>query len=238
MNGELNILDDLDALVFRTADWFVAALADSTGPFRINLSGGPTPEAFYRHLASDARIDERAWERTNWYWGDERFVPHDHPESNFRMVHEALLSKVPVPAANIMPMPVDGTPEDAANRYEHALQRTYGSQMLDPQRPFFDLSIYGLGPDGHTASLLVDQPVLTERTRWVTPVPRGRPEIRITLTYPMLESSRRAAFLVSGPETAPVLREIRAGTSRAPAASLCPVGELLWFVDHAAATGP
>jgi 6-phosphogluconolactonase len=162
----------------------------------------------------------------SWYWGDERFVPYDHPESNFRMTREAMLAKAPVPRENIHPIPTDGTPEDAARRYERTLQQTYGAATLDPRRPLFDVTLLGLGPDGHTASLLPGEPALDERKRWVAAVAHGRPEVRITMTYPVLESSRRVAFLVAGEEKASIFNAIRKGGSQLPAARIRPVGEL------------
>jgi 6-phosphogluconolactonase len=151
------------------------------------------------------------------------------------MTREAMLAKAPVPPENIHPVPTDGTPEDAARRYERTLQEAYGATTLDPQRPLFDITLLGLGPDGHTASLLPGEPVLNERKRWVAAVSHGRPEVRITMTYPAIESSRRVAFLVAGDEKAAVFSAIRAGNSQVPAARVQPVGELLWFVDQAAA---
>jgi 6-phosphogluconolactonase len=115
------------------------------------------------------------------------------------------------------------------------LQDAYGAATLDPQRPLFDITLLGLGPDGHTASLLPGEPVLDECERWVAAVSHGRPEVRITLTYPAIESSRRVAFLVAGEEKAEIFGAIRAGNSRVPAARVHPVGELFWFVDQAAA---
>ena len=115
------------------------------------------------------------------------------------------------------------------------LQEAYGAVTLDPGRPLFDVTLLGLGSDGHTASLLPGEPVLEERWRWVAVVSHGRSETRITMTYPVIESSRRVAFLVAGSEKAAILREIRSGDSQAPAARLRPRGELLWFVDRAAA---
>ena len=115
------------------------------------------------------------------------------------------------------------------------LQQAYGAKALDPARPLFDLTLLGVGPDGHTASLLPGDPVLDERNRWVAVVAHGRPEIRITMTYPAIESSRRVAFLVAGREKASILRAIRAGDSQVPAARVRPIGEIFWFVDRAAA---
>jgi len=212
----------------------VAASA-AKGPFRVSLSGGSTPKTLYGLLASDEFRDRFPWQLVSWYWGDERFVPYDHPDSNYRMTREAMLAKAPVPPENIYPVPADGTPEDAARRYERTLQDAYGATILDPTRPLFDITLLGLGPDGHTASLLPGERVLDERQRWVAAVSHGRPEIRITMTYPVIESSRYVAFLVEGREKAAILRAIRAGGSQVPAARVRPVGELLWFVDRAAA---
>ncbi len=172
---------------------------------------------------------------SSWYWGDERFVPHDHPESNYRMAREAMLDKMPIPPGNIHPIPTDGTPDDAARRYEATLQKAYGAAILDPARPLFDITLLGLGADGHTASLLPGESVLAERRRWVAAVSHGRPEIRITMTYPTIESSRSVAFLVAGREKAAILRAIRAGGSAVPAARVRPIGALFWFADRAAA---
>ena len=201
----------------------------------MSLSGGSTPKARYELLASDDFRGRFPWQRVSWFWGDERFVPYDHPESNYRMTREAMLNHAPVPPENIHPVPADGTPEQAALRYERTLQTVYGAQTLDPDRPLFDITLLGLGPDGHTASLLPNEPVLEERSRWVAAVSHGRPEIRITLTYPPIESSRYVAFLLAGKEKAEIFRTIRAGNSQLPAARIRPVGELIWFADQAAA---
>jgi 6-phosphogluconolactonase len=234
--GRLEILPDPLALARHAAEWMTtAALAAPPAPFRVSLSGGLTPNTLYGLLASDDFRGRFPWPRVSWFWGDERFVPHDHPESNYRMAREAMLAKVPVPPENVHPVPTDGTPEDAARRYERALQEAYGAATLDPARPFFDVTLLGLGADGHTASLLPGEPVLEERKRWAVAVAHGRPETRITLTYPVIESSRRVAFLVAGREKAPILRTIRAGGSQVPAARVRPLGELVWFVDRAAA---
>jgi 6-phosphogluconolactonase len=235
--GRIKILPDPPALARHVAEWMTDAALAAKGPFRVSLSGGSTPKALYELLASDEFRDRFPWPRTSWYWGDERFVPYDHPESNYRMTREAMLAKAPVPPENIHSVPADGTPEDAAQRYERTLQEAYGASNLDPSRPLFDVMLLGLGADGHTASLLPGEPVLHERERWVAVVSHGRPEIRITLTYPVIESSRRVAFLVAGREKAAILRAIRAGGSRVPAAQVHPVGELFWFVDRAAAEG-
>ena len=224
--GRVEILPDPLALAYRVAEWMTQAALAAHGSFRVSLSGGSTPKTLYGLLASEEFRDRFPWQQVSWYWGDERFVPYDHPESNFRMTREAMLAKAPVPPENIHPIPTDGTPEDAARRYELTLQQAYGAATLDSHRPLFDVTLLGLGPDGHTASLLPGEPAVDER---------GRPEVRITMTYPVLESSRRVAFLVAGEEKAAIFSAIRKGGSRVPAAQIRPVGKLLWFVDRAAA---
>jgi 6-phosphogluconolactonase len=233
--GRIEILPDPVVLAQHTAEWMTAAALAAAGPCRVSLSGGSTPKALYALLASERFRNRFPWPRVHWYWGDERFVPYDHPESNYRMTREAMLAKVPVPPENIHPIPTDGDPDDAARRYERTLQDAYGAENFDPNRPLFEVTLLGLGADGHTASLLPSEPVLDERKRWVTAVSHGRPEVRITMTYPPIESSRRVAFLVAGTEKAEIFGAIRAGGSRVPAARVRPVGELFWFVDRAAA---
>lgn len=237
MIGRVEVLPDPQALAQHVAEWMTATALATSGAFRVSLSGGSTPKALYGLLASDAFRGRFPWQRVSWYWGDERFVPYDHPESNYRMTREAMLSKVPVPPDNIHPVPADGTPDEAALRYEATLQQANGGAVLDPTRPLFDITLLGLGPDGHTASLLPGEPVLDERKRWAASVSHGRPEVRITMTYPVIESSRYVAFLVAGKEKAAMLRTIRAGGSDVPAARVKPVGDLIWFADKAAADG-
>jgi 6-phosphogluconolactonase len=234
MIGRIEILPDPSALAGRVAEWMTSATLAAKGSFRVSLSGGSTPKRLYQRLASDEFRSRFPWQRVSWYWGDERFVPHNHPDSNFRMAREAMLAHVPVPLESIYPVPVDGTPEEAASRYQRTLQDAYGAPMLNPARPLFDITLLGIGPDGHTASLLPGDAVLQERSRWVAAVARGRPEVRITMTYPAIESSRHVAFLVAGEEKAAIVDAIRAG-SEVPAARVRPVGELIWFLDRAAA---
>jgi len=235
--GRMEILPDPPALARHVAEWMTAAALAAKGPFRVSLSGGSTPKALYELLVSDEFRGRFPWKQVSWYWGDERFVPYNHPESNYRMVREAMLSRAPIPPENIHPIPTDGTPEEAAREYEHTLQRTYGAPTLDPLRPLFDIMLLGLGADGHTASLLPGDSALEERKRWAVPVSHGRPEVRITLTFPVIDSSRHVAFLVAGQSKAAALAAIRAGDRQLPAARVRPVGELIWLVDRAAAAG-
>jgi 6-phosphogluconolactonase len=233
--GRIEVLPDPLTLAHHVATWMTTAALAAPNPFRVTLSGGSTPKILYELLATEPFRERFPWDRVSWYWGDERFVPYDDPESNFRMTREAMLKNVPVPPENIHPVPADGTPEEAALRYERTLQAAYGASVFDAGRPLFDITFLGLGTDGHTASLLPGEPVLDEREHWVAAVSHGRPEARVTLTYPAIESSRAVVFLVTGPEKAAILKTVRSGDSDVPAARVRPVGELIWFVDKAAA---
>lgn len=233
----LEILADPEALARRVADWLLTAAAGSEKRLAVALSGGSTPRRLYELLSGPPYRETFPWVRTHWFWGDERFVPHDSPESNYRMVREAMLARAPVPTANIHPIPTEGlTPEEAALSYEHKLNGFYGAPTLNPDRPLFDATLLGLGPEGHIASLFPGTAVLSERLRWVGAVIGAKPEPRITLTYPALESSRAIAFLVTGAAKRPVLERLLKGDQSLPAAHLHPVqGTLHLFVDRAAA---
>ena len=235
--ARLEILANTEALAHRVADWLVATGARGDGPFAVALSGGATPRRLYKLLASRPYRDTFPWEKTHWFWGDERFVPHDDPESNYRMVREAMLADAPVPPANVHPVATEGlTPDDAALSYERQLKDFYGASTLRPDRPLFDVTFLGLGPDGHIASLFPGTAILQERTRWVGAVRGAKPEPRITLTYPALESSREVAFLVTGAAKRAVLERLLRADPELPAAHLHPVdGTVRLFVDRAAA---
>jgi 6-phosphogluconolactonase len=232
------ILADAEALAHRVADWLLALATARDGQFTVALSGGATPRRLYEILAGPPWRDAFPWHRTHWFWGDERFVPRDDPSSNYHMVREAMLSRVAVPAGNIHPVPIDGlTPEAAASAYERDLRSFHGADRLDPARPLFDVTLLGLGSDGHTASLFPGTAVLEERGRWVAAVVGAKAEARITLTYPALESTRQAVFLVTGEEKRAILARLRQGDPRLPAARLRPSGALRVFADTAAAAG-
>ena len=236
--ANVEVAKDPEALAHRAAGWITDLAAASRDRFALCLSGGSTPRRLYQLLAESPYRDALPWDRIHWFWGDERFVPWDHPDSNYGMVRAALFGRAPVPPGNIHGVPTDGTPADAAAAYERVLKSYYGSESLDPARPLFDVEILGLGPDGHTASLIPGTSVLEERHRWVAEVIGGRPEPRITLTYPALESSRHTAFLVVGAEKREILSRALAGDQALPAARIRPVGELIWFADEAARPRP
>jgi len=237
-SAAVEVVKNPEALAHRVAGWITDLAAASRDRFAIGLSGGSTPGRRYQLLAESPHRDRLPWDRVHWFWGDERFVPWDHPDSNYGMAYTALLGKVPVPARNIHGIATNGTPADAAAAYERVLKSHYGSESLDPARPLFDIQILGLGPDGHTASLIPGTSVLEDRHRWVAEVIGGRPEPRITLTYPAIESSRHTAFLVAGADKRETLSRALAGDQALPAARLRPIGELIWFVDEAAQPRP
>jgi 6-phosphogluconolactonase len=232
--GTTEILDDPQALAARAADVIADVLRGCAAPFRLCLSGGSTPRAAYKLLS---QRNDVTWDCTELFFGDERFVPHDNADSNYRMARESLLAGGTVHPRALLAMPTDGTPQSCADAYEEILRQQYGASLLDPAVPLFDLMLLGLGPDGHTASLIPGQPVLKERTRWVAPVPQGRDEVRLTLTYPALESSKLTLFLVAGADKAQAVARVRSGDTALPAGALQPSGEVIWLLDRAAAGG-
>ncbi len=232
--GRIEIVKDEEAISARAAELIADRIRGCTAPFRLALSGGNTPRGCYHRLA---HLHQLPWDWVEIYMGDERFVPPDHPDSNYRMIHDTLLAAGTVSPRALFAIPTDGEPQAAARAYEEILRQQYGASYLQPGLPLFDLQLLGLGADGHTASLLPGQPVLEERARWVAAVPEGREEPRITLTYPALESSRLIMFLVSGAAKKEALARVRAGDGVLPAGRLKPEGEVVWLADRAAAGG-
>ena len=235
--AKLEILADPEALARRVADWLLGLATAKKGVFTVALSGGSTPRRLYELLVQAPYRDAFPWERTHWFWGDERFVAHDDPESNYRMVKEAMLSKVSIPNGNIHSVPtIVATAKEAAKIYEQDLKAFYGADLLESDRPLFDVVLLGLGADGHTASLFPNTQALEIRDKWVAGVSDGPLGDRITLTYPALESSQHVAFLIAGREKREVFNLLREGRSNLPAARLQTAGEMIWFVDEAAAS--
>jgi 6-phosphogluconolactonase len=238
-NGEVRTFADAETLARRAAEWLCDAANAASGKFAICLSGGSTPRRLYQMLSENPIAMRMPWDRIHWFFGDERFVPHDHPDSNFRMAEKALFSRAPIARGNIHPIPTEAmTPEQAAADYEQTLQRYYGAESLDSNRPMFGVMLLGLGEDGHTASLFPGNPALTERRRWVAAVAGGPGHTRITLTYPALNSSALAAFLVAGQSKRDILSRALGGDDSLPALGVRPVGRLFWFVDRAACPQP
>jgi len=212
----------------------------AAGRFSVALSGGSTPRALYRLLAEPPFRDAIDWPRVHLFWGDERFVPADHPDSNYRLAREALITRVPIPAENVHPIPTEAAdPETAASQYEETLRRCFATP--EGVAPRFDLILLGLGADGHTASLFPESPALDEKQRLVaaTFVPKLG-AWRLTLTPPILRAARHIIFLISGRDKASPLRDVRQGPydpHRLPAQLARPQeGDLTWLADEAAAS--
>lgn len=235
--SDVRVFDSSEALARGAASWLCERASASRGRFAVCCSGGSTPRRLYEWLAWPEIAKDFPWDRVHWFWGDERFVPHEHPDSNYGMTRAALLSHAPIPDDKIHPVPFDGlTPEQAAGAYERTLQSYYGGATLDPARPLFDVVLLGIGEDGHTASLFPHHSALEERRRWVIAVIGAKSEPRITLTYPALDSGRDVVFLVTGQQKRSVVQRARAGDRALPASRIDPIGALHWFIDRGAAS--
>jgi 6-phosphogluconolactonase len=235
VQATLEVFPTPEAMAQHVAAWLVELARAKQDMFAVCLSGGNTPRRLYALLAESPYRDRFPWPRTHWFWGDERFVPHEDTQSNYRMAREALLSRAPIPAENIHPIPTEGLdPDAAAAAYENTLRSFYGAERLDPARPLFDVNLLGLGEDGHTASLFPGNAALAEHEKWVCAVTGTKPEARITLTYPALESSRQVALLVAGSKKRAILQRLRAGDQSLPATRVHPAGTLRIFADAAA----
>ena len=206
------------------------------GRFSVALSGGSTPRGLHEELVQNFAT-QLPWQNVFFFWSDERHVPPTDPESNFRMANETLLSKLPIPAANIFRIPAE-MPDagDAAQAYEHTL-RNFSRPAAD-SFPRFDLILLGMGPDGHTASLFPGTTALEENQHWVVANWVAKfSTFRITFTYPILNHAANVMFLVSGVDkSAMVERALKDPASNLPCQGVRPVdGELMWFLDQGAA---
>lgn len=210
---------------------------EKQGSFTIGLSGGTTPARTYSLLAQEPYITIMPWEKTHVFFGDERFVPPDHPDNNFRMANEHLLTKVPIPRHNIFPIDTQvSSVQESAKRYDNLLKEFFDS--CDSKPTSFDLILLGVGTDGHTASLFPSSPALKEKERWV--VSAYAPEYaasrqRITLTFPAINMSRCALFLCGGKSKKNIIGAIINDEFDAklhyPAACVDTLDEIIWFVD-------
>ena len=231
----IEISPDPKALAAKLADFIVERFDSSKGPFSLNLSGGSTPKALYELMATEAYSRKFDWTRVHIFYGDERFVPMDHPDSNYRMTREALLSHVPIPEENVYPVETEtGDPAGAAAAYEKTLKAYYGKDTIDPAKPLFDVTLLGLGDDGHTASLFPGTAALEERKKWVTSIIGAKPEPRISMTYPILASSAVALFLVAGAKKREILARLLAHDPALPSSHVEPDGDFYVFCDKAA----
>ena len=237
----LMLVDDASALAAAAAraiaDAAVEAVA-ARGRFTFALAGGATPRATYMRLAAPPLVDRVPWDRTLIFFGDERCVPPDHPESNYAMAAEALLSKVGIPAEHVYRMRGEAEdPEEAAADYARTLARVFETPRGGAPR--FDLVLLGLGLDGHAASLFPGSPASKEIFRTVVAVHAAAARIpqRLTLTIPTFNAAARVIFLVSGAEKAKVVKSTLTDGAILPASMIRPAdGTLTWIVDRAAAS--
>ncbi|HML08081.1 MAG TPA: 6-phosphogluconolactonase [Xanthobacteraceae bacterium] len=237
--AEHHVFEDAEALARGGAEWLCARAARSERRFAVCCAGGSTPRRLYEILAEPAVASRFPWRRVHWFWGDERFVPHDHPDSNYKLARDALFSRVNVPADNIHAVPTAGlSPAEAAASYEAVLRDFYGAPTATAARPLFDVTLLGIGKDGHTASLFPGDPALGEVDHWAVAVVGAKPEARITLTYPALDRSADLAFLAAGAGKRAVVARAQSGDPGIPAARVRPVGRLHWFIDRAASSAP
>lgn len=238
---DVRVFPALAALTQAAAELVLASAEEAVrerGRFVWGLSGGSTPETLYRALSGPPYATAMPWRDTVVFWGDERWTPRDHPDSNQRMASAALLSHDPASLASAIPVPTEGTtPEKSAASVEDALRRVFGDA---PVRP--DLLLLGIGPDGHTASLFPGTTALDERQRLFTA--NHVPQLdtwRITATLPLINASRRVVFLARGRDKADAVRlalHPPDGEPPLPAALVAPHdGSLTWLLDAEATSG-
>src|SRR5258705_2202986 len=233
MLADLEVLPSAAELADAAAGRFVAAAADALalgGQFLGAPAGGSTPRDTYLRLGTEALVSKVMWSRVHVLWGDERCVPPDDIESNYRMARETLLDRVPVPAANVHRIHGEDDPATAAGVYEATLRTLLR----------IDLFLLGLGEDGHTASLFPGGAAVHERTRWVMAARASAASLwRITLTPAVINAAAEVLFLVSGGAKAGILRRVLEGPRRPqelPAQAIAPAnGRVRWCVDAAAA---
>jgi 6-phosphogluconolactonase len=235
--GEIRTYPDATSLARAAAEHFVTLAAEAIAAhaqFVVALSGGSTPRATYALLASDEFTVRVDWPRVRVLWGDERCVPPDYPDSNYRMAREALLDKIPIPTENVHRMRGELPPDQAAMAYQAELEAVLGAAGR------FDLILLGMGADGHTASLFPATAALHEQTRWVVAHYVDKLAVwRVTLTPVAINAAAHVTFIVSGAGKAERLREVLVGPYQPdilPAQIVRPTdGRLVWLVDAAAA---
>lgn len=217
------------------AELFIKSVTQKES-FTVALSGGSTPKALYELLASpnEPFREQIPWSKIHFFWSDERHVPPDHPDSNYHMADNVMLSRVPVTQNNIHRVHAENPDAaQAAQHYEEEIRAVTGEHL-----PRLDLILLGLGADGHTASIFPDSEVLHETERLVTaPWVEKLNTHRITMTLPLLNNAASVVFLVSGSEKAEIVKEVLEGPKRYPAQAVSPTnGELLWLLDKDAAS--
>src|SRR5687768_4925449 len=206
--GDVLVFDTPEEVALAAAEKFVTygqkAISDH-GVFSVALAGGNTPRRVYELLATDPFRNRVEWSRVHLFFGDERCVPPHHPDSNYGMVYQTLISKIEIPTANVHRMVGEGNPEENASAYEKELTTFFGELSW----PRFDLVLLGMGEDGHTASLFPGSDALNEKSKWAVATRMKRLEQeRITLTAPVLNHAEHLMFLVTGQGKAKRLSEV------------------------------
>jgi 6-phosphogluconolactonase len=235
--AQIQIFPDANALTEEAARRIITAahagVAGDRKVFSLFLSGGNTPKSLYELLAADPYRSQVNWSKIGIFFGDERCVPPDHPDSNYRMAHNAMLSKLPIPESNIHRMRGEIDPEAASIEYGKLLKSTFGDDGPD-------MVLLGMGPDGHTASLFPGTTALKETDhRCVADFVPKFDSWRITLTYPFLNKAKLVLVLVAGADKAEILKEVLEGPrdpGRLPIQGIEPVGQMTWLLDTAAAS--
>ena len=234
MNKKIEVLSDKTALVNRALELILSKIGtaiEQRGQFTIALSGGSTPKPLYEALATQ----KLPWDKIHVFWGDERYVPADHQDSNQLMARRAWLDKVKISETNIHPMPTDAAePAQAAVQYEEHLQKFF--QTSPKEFPALDVNLLGMGDDAHTASLFPHTEALQVQDRLIT-VGNKDGNIRLTFTYPFINAARCVIFLVAGENKKPALAQVFAPDGDAsvyPSRLIQPQGELWWLLDAAA----
>lgn len=235
MESSLKVLPDVNSLV----DYAQTLISDACreaiaqrGQFTIALAGGSTPKPLYEKLAAQ----DLPWDKIHVFWGDERYVSADHPDSNEGMARRAWLDQVPFPAGNLHPMPTQATdPAESAQQYEAHLRQFFGSQDI----PAFDVILLGLGDDGHTASLFPHTAVLNVCDHLIGVGYRGQ-DPRLTFTIPLINQAHCVMFLVAGQSKKPALNAIFSADADPftyPARFVQPKGKRYWLLDQGAGDG-
>jgi len=230
------------ALAEAAADRVVASARNAIrrrGRCVLALSGGSIPRLVYPLLAAPPRVGAVDWSRVEFFWGDERAVPPNHPDSNYGLARRLLLDQLPgVRPDAVHRMPADAPDRDvAARRHEAELGRATGVRPGTSGRPRFDLIWLGMGPDGHTASLFPGASALDERRRWVVPATAPRTVAvreRMSITLPVINAARQVLFVVAGADKAAAVRSVRAGSRDLPAGRVH-ARSTLWLLDATAA---
>ena len=237
--AEIIVKDNPEHLAQTGAELFTnvaQASVKERGRFTVAVSGGSTPRLMHRLLAEEPYCSKTPWGKTSLFWVDERCVPVTDEGSNYGAAKSDLLERVPLPTAQIYPMPVEMPPDEGAVRYQKVIQNSF--QQGEGQFPIFDLIFLGIGADGHTASLFPGQSSIEEKKRLVIAVKGGIPNVsRLTMTYPTLNQARQLVILVSGTGKAAVLKTLfEDKQARLPAGRINPTnGTLTWLVDQDAA---